>query len=297
MGQGIVPQSSQNPRIPEWIPAGKRSTNHPRIPHWIPAWGRTCSSLWIGSIRTEAGLTEFRDQIPASSLALRPIPRFSWSCFGKPGCRSMAKAMAEQDMDPGRICPESSVLPAQCQTSCWEAPGKAGNHQRFSRGSKFFQRLRVLLPCSRLPWDEGRDLCWNCAVVNPHLGSIRPLEAPELLTAFETRAPQIKLGIVGNVGNKDKRQAGFSGWRTCPEAFPALSRLRRSWAPLPRDVPELELPPLQTPCLSKGKRKCRVRIPCAAGQGITAGGKSSLDPTPCSKGGFFHPKTQEETLP
>lgn len=75
------------------------SPDLPRIPDWILArghhcWGRTCSSLWICSVITEAGLTEFRDQIPVLNPALNPIPRFFWSCFGKPGHCSMAKVRA-----------------------------------------------------------------------------------------------------------------------------------------------------------------------------------------------------------
>lgn len=43
------------------------------------------------------------------------------------------------------------------------------------------------------------------------------------------------------------------------------------------------------------KREYKLKIPWAAGQGITAGGKSSLDSKPSSKVlGVFHPKNREE---
>lgn len=151
------------------------SPDLPRIPDWILArghhcWGRTCCSLWIHSIIKEAGLTEFTAQIPALNLALNTIPRFLWTCFGKPGRCSMAKARAPSPQWSGTWILAGFVR--KTWRSQYNAQFPAGRDPARQENISTFPE--ALSSASLLPaaFRAGRiNFCWNCSAVNPHLGS------------------------------------------------------------------------------------------------------------------------------
>lgn len=157
VAQGNIPRSSQNPK---------------RDP------GRSSPLLGQDLHITEAGLTEFRDQIPALIPALSPIPRFSWGCFGKPW--------------PSRQLPAHG---GAGHGSRWDLSGKLGapstmpnfllgGSWRGRKTSALFQRLSF--PASLLPSGQGGSIPRFFAGIA--LPSILTLDTPELLITSGTRA-------------------------------------------------------------------------------------------------------------